>query len=61
MSGLDFFLFVLCSLLSSALTCTTFSLDFVGFFFPVIILYMCELILFLLGIHVVMQCNDAII
>ena len=61
MSGLDFFLFVLCSLVSSVLTCTILSLDFVGFSFPGIILDICELILSLLGICVVMQCNDAII
>ena len=61
MSGLDFFLFVLCSFVSSVLACTTLSLDFIGFFFPVIILDMCGLILSLLGICVAMQCNDAII
>ena len=33
----------------------------VGLFFPVIILDICELILSLLGIHVVMHCNDTII
>ena len=45
----------------SVVTCTTLSLDSVGFFFPVIILDICELILSLLGIRIVMQCNDAII
>ena len=53
-------LFAPCSLVFSVLTCTTLSLDFIGFFFPVIILDICELILSLLGIRVVMQCNDAI-
>ena len=54
-------LFAPCSLVFSVLACTTLSLDFIGFFFPVILLDICELILSLLGIRVVMQCNDAII
>ena len=54
-------LFAPCSLVFSVLTCTTLSLDSVGFLFPVIILDICELILSLLGICVIMQCNDAII
>ena len=58
-SGLDFFSFAFCSLVSSVLTCftlvTTLSLDFVGLFFSEIILDICESILSLLGIHVVMQ------
>ena len=49
-------LFTPCSLVFSVITCATLSLDLVGFFFPVIILDICELILSLLGIHVVMQC-----
>ena len=44
MSGLDFFLSVLRSLVSSLLTCTTLSLDFVGFSFSEIILDICGLI-----------------
>ena len=52
---------VLCSLVSSVLACTTLSLDFIGFSFSEIILDICELILSLLGIRVVIQCNDAII
>ena len=53
-------LFAPCSLVFSVSTFTTLSLDFIGFFFPVIILDICELILSLLGIRVVMQCNDGI-
>ena len=53
-------LFAPCSLVFSVSTCTILSLDFIGFFFPVIILDICELILSLLGIRVAMQCNDAI-
>ena len=53
-------LFAPCSLVFSVSTFTTLSLDFIGFCFPVIILDICELILSLLGIHIVMQCNDAI-
>ena len=50
-----------CSFILSVLTCTIFVTGFSWVFFPVIILDICELILSLLGIHVVMQCNDAII
>ena len=39
---------------------STLSLALVGLFFSEIILDICELILFLPGFHVVMQCNDAI-
>ena len=53
-------LFAPCSHVFSVSACTTFSLDFIGVFFPVIILDICELILSLLGIREVMQCNDAI-
>ena len=54
-------LFAPCSLVFSVSTCTTLSMDLVGFSFSEIILDICELILSLLGIRVVMQCNNAII
>ena len=54
-------LFDPCSLVFSVSTCTTLSMDLVGFSFSEIILDICELLLSLLGIRVVMQCNDAII
>ena len=54
-------LFAPCSLVFSVSTCTTLSMDLVGFSFSEIILDICELILSRLGIHVVMRCNDAII
>ena len=63
-SVLNFFSFVLCSLVSSVPTCfnlvVTLSLGFVGLFFSEIILGICELLLSLLGICLVMQCNYAI-
>ena len=54
-------LFAPCSLVFSVSTCTSLSMALVEFFFSEIILDICELLLSLLEIRVVMQCNDAII
>ena len=56
-TGSDFFSLVSYGFVSSV---STLSLGFVGLFFSEIILDTCELVLFLPGFHVVMQCNDAI-
>ena len=63
-SDLDFFFichFQFCIFCSNLFQfCCNFVTGFVGPFFSEIILDICELILSLPGIHVVMQCNDAI-